>query len=315
MSSNKSLGFLLLLTGVGIIAYPIVMELNGFVMQRFSPFILWGLALIIFSSIMFSGIKVLCPQEAIVFTFFGEYYGTLKGAGIHFVNPLCRSFLPKISAPTSGGFSGSTAASSFSLADLALNKMSLKTKTINNDKQKVNDLLGNPIVVDTMVVWRIVDTAKVAFDVENYIEFLSSQCDASLRNVMSLYPYDQPEATSGKSLRCSIHDISEELKLEIQEKVGIAGLEITEAKITNMYYAPEIANAMLQRQQAQAITDAKQTIVEGAVDIVEMALNRLSANEVVQLDEERKAAMVSNLLVVLCGNKDATPVVNSGSLY
>jgi len=167
-----------------------------------------------------------------------------------------------------------------------------------------------------MVVWRVVDTAKVTFDVENYIEYLSSQCDSALRSIISLYPYDVPEdGTDGKSLRCSIDEISEELKAVIQSKAEVAGLEILEARITNMYYAPEIASAMLQRQQAKAIIDAKQTIVEGAVDIVDMALDRLSQNNIVDLDEERKAAMVSNLLVVLCGGKEAQPVVNSGSIY
>ena len=271
--------------------------------------------LIIASIFAFCSVKILRPQEALVYTLFGKYYGTLKGEGIFFVNPFCTSFSPELSDPTSAGVSLSEDGSSASV-EIKSNKLSLKTKTINNDKQKVNDLMGNPIIVDTMVVWRVVNTAKVAFDVDNYIEYLSSQCDSSLRNIISLYPYDVPEdPTGGKSLRCSIDEISEELKTAIQLKAEVAGLEILEARITNMYYAPEIASAMLQRQQAKAIIDAKQTIVEGAVDIVDMALDRLSHNDIVELDEERKAAMVSNLLVVLCGGKEAQPVVNSGSLY
>jgi len=274
-----------------------------------------AVVLFVISMFVFGGVKILRPQEAIVFTLFGQYYGTLKGAGIFFVNPFCTAFAPHLNEPTSAGISLSEEGATIS-ADLGIgkSKLSLKTKTINNDKQKVNDLMGNPIIVDTMVVWRVIDTAKVAFDVENYIEYLSSQCDAALRGVISLYPYDVP-GTNEKSLRCSIDEISEELKMAIGEKATIAGLEILDAKITNMYYAPEIASAMLQRQQAKAIIDAKQTIVEGAVDIVEMALDRLSQNNVVELDEERKAAMVSNLLVVLCGGKEAQPVVNSGSIY
>jgi len=276
-----------------------------------------AVVLLIASLFAFSSIAILRPQEAIVYTLFGVYYGTLKGEGIFLVNPFCIAFRLDLNEPTSAGVALSEDGVSASV-DLGVsrNKISLKTKTINNDKQKVNDLMGNPIIVDTMVVWRVVNTAKVAFDVDNYIEYLSSQCDAALRSIISLYPYDVPEdPTGGKSLRCSIDEISEELKLAIQHKAEVAGLEVLEARITNMYYAPEIASAMLQRQQAKAIIDAKQTIVEGAVDIVDMALDRLSNNNIVELDEERKAAMVSNLLVVLCGGKEAQPVVNSGSLY
>jgi len=276
-----------------------------------------AIALAIAALFAFSSIKILRPQEAVVYTLFGEYYGTLKGSGIFLVNPFLSPFAPELTEPTSAGISLSEEGVSVSTGTNWLGfpkDMSLKTKTINNDKQKVNDLLGNPIIVDTMVVWRVVDTAKASFDVENYIEYLSSQCDAALRGIISLYPYDVPE-TDEKSLRCSIDEISEELKKSIQTKAEVAGLEILEARITNMYYAPEIASAMLQRQQAKAIIDAKQTIVEGAVDIVDMALDRLSENDIVELDEERKATMVSNLLVVLCGGKEAQPVINSGSLY
>ena len=277
-----------------------------------------AVVLLIISIILFSCVEILRPQEAVVYTLFGKYYGTLKGSGIFAVNPLCVRFAPELGEPTSAGVSLSEEGVSVTTGSTNIfgGKLSLKTKTINNDKQKVNDLMGNPIIVDTMVVWRVVDTAKVAFDVENYIEYLSSQCDSALRSIISLYPYDVPEdPTGGKSLRCSIDEISEELKNAIQAKAEVAGLEILEARITNMYYAPEIASAMLQRQQAKAIIDAKQTIVEGAVDIVDMALDRLNQNNIVELDEERKAAMVSNLLVVLCGGKEAQPVVNSGSIY
>jgi len=187
--------------------------------------------------------------------------------------------------------------------------------TLNNDNQKINDQLGNPVVIGIVVVWRIVNTTKAVFNVDNYKEFLSIQCDSALRNIVRLYPYDSAGTDGEKSLQGSSLEISERLKEEIQAKVNIAGLEIIEAKITHLAYSQEIAAAMLQRQQASAIIDAKRLIVEGAVGMVEMALQRLSENDIVHLDEERKAAMVSNLLVVLCGSKDAQPVVNSGSLY
>lgn len=186
---------------------------------------------------------------------------------------------------------------------------------MSNDKQKVNDALGNPVIIGIVVVWRVVNTAKAVFSVDNFTEFLSIQCDSALRNIVRLYPYDASDDLDEKSLRGSSQEIAESLKTEIQGKVDIAGLEILEAKITHLSYAPEIAAAMLQRQQASAIIAARQMIVEGAVGMVEMALAKLSEQNIVELDEERKAAMVSNLLVVLCGNKDAQPVVNSGSIY
>jgi len=196
-------------------------------------------------------------------------------------------------------------------------RISLKTLTLNNEKQKINDKLGNPIEIGIVVIWRVVNTARAVFNVDNYGEFLSIQCDSALRNTVRLYPYDvSDDGNAGeKSLRGSSLEIAERLREEIQEKVEVAGLEIMEAKITTLAYAPEIAAAMLQRQQASAVIDAKQLIVEAAVGMVESALTQLSEREVVHLDEERKAAMVSNLLVVLCGSREAQPVVNSGSLY
>jgi regulator of protease activity HflC (stomatin/prohibitin superfamily) len=189
--------------------------------------------------------------------------------------------------------------------------------TLNNDKQKINDKLGNPIEIGIVVIWRVVNTARAAFNVDNYAEFLSMQCDSSLRNIVRLYPYDVADEANldEKSLRGSSIEIAQNLQAEIQGKVEIAGLEIVEAKITTLAYAPEIAAAMLQRQQASAVVDAKQKIVEASVGMVEAALNKLAERQVVELDEERKATMVSNLMVVLCSNRDTQPVVNSGSLY
>ena len=193
----------------------------------------------------------------------------------------------------------------------------------STSRQKINDCLGNPVEISIAVMWRVVDTAKAVFNVDNYKEYLSLQCDSAVRNIVRIYPYDVAQGvdTTGDgladegSLRGSSETVAMRIRDEIQSKVRDAGIEIIEARITYLAYAPEIAAVMLQRQQASAIIDARKMIVEGAVGMVEMALARLSENKTVELDEERKAAMVSNLLVVLCGNRDAQPVVNSGSLY
>lgn len=276
----------------------------------------------IIGPILFAGLKILKPNEALVLTLFGKYYGTLKGEGFFFVNPFVAAFNPSAqttstatsvleqAAASSGG--KQTQTTSFKKASKII---SLKTMTLSNEKQKINDELGNPIIIGIVVIWKVINTAKAAFNVDDYTEFLSIQCDSSLRNIVRLYPYDASAEDGEKSLRGSSQEVAEKLKDEIQSRVDIAGLEIIEAKITHLAYAPEIASAMLQRQQASAIIAARQMIVEGAVGMVEMALEKLNENDIVHLDEERKAAMVSNLLVVLCGNKDAQPIVNSGSLY
>ena len=208
-------------------------------------------------------------------------------------------------------------------AEMVSKKVSLKIMTLNNARQKINDCLGNPVEIGIAVMWRVTDTAKAVFNVDNYKEYLSLQCDSALRNIVRIYPYDvAPNVdTTGDghadegSLRGSSEVVAGRIRDEIQSKVQEAGLEIIEARITYLAYAPEIAAVMLQRQQASAIIDARKMIVDGAVGMVEMALERLNQGGLVQLDEERKAAMVSNLLVVLCGNHDAQPIVNTGSLY
>lgn len=272
------------------------------------------------------GLKVLKPQEALVLTLFGKYVGTLKSEGFYFVNPFVTAVNP--AAGTKLNQSGDIEASNSkvkvnSSSEILSKKISLKMMTLSNTKQKINDCLGNPIEIGIAVIWRVKDTAKAVFNVDNYKEYLSLQCDAALRNIVRLYPYDVSNNvdTTGDgefddgSLRGSSEVVAQRIKQEIQDKVAEAGLEIVEARITYLAYAPEIAAVMLQRQQASAIIDARKMIVDGAVGMVEMALDRLNENNVVDLDEERKAQMVSNLLVVLCGNKDATPIVNSGSLY
>lgn len=282
--------------------------------------------------IPFCGLKVIKPQEALVLTLFGKYVGTLKGDGFYFVNPFCSSVNPaaKTKLSQSGDVKGDSQKSNGNAAngssvhiEVSSNKISLKIMTLNNNRQKINDCLGNPIEIGIAVMWRVVDTAKATFNVDNYKEYLSLQCDSALRNIVRIYPYDVATNidTTGDgiadegSLRGSSEVVAARIREEIQQKVTEAGLEIIEARITYLAYAPEIAAVMLQRQQASAIVDARRMIVDGAVGMVEMALERLNEKNVVELDEERKAAMVSNLLVVLCGNRDAQPIVNSGSLY
>ncbi len=292
-----------------------------------------GLIYVLTGWLLFCGLTVLRPQEAAVLTLFGKYIGTLKGDGFYWVNPFCTAVNPAAETrlKQSGDVDGAAGGNLLSLATTNQNvqvkvvnkKISLKIMTLNNSRQKINDCLGNPIEIGIAVMWRVTDTAKAVFNVDNYKEYLSLQCDSALRNIVRLYPYDVAENvdTTGDgqadegSLRGSSEIVAERIRKEIQTKVEQAGLEILEARITYLAYAPEIAAVMLQRQQASAIIDARKMIVDGAVGMVEMALDRLSEKEVVTLDEERKAAMVSNLLVVLCGNRDAQPIVNSGSLY
>ena len=269
--------------------------------------------------VLFIGLRTLRPNEAFVLTLFGRYYGTLKGAGFYWVNPFCLAINPSATpagaAPTTVSFKAAVTTESINIAVGGNKKVSLKAMTLSNEKQKINDHLGNPIIIGIVVIWKVVNTAKAVFAVDNYKEYLSIQCDSALRNIVRLYPYDSAGSDNEKSLRGSSVEVAAMLREEIQSKVEVAGLEIIEARITHLSYSEEIAAVMLQRQQASAIIDARQMIVEGAVGMVEMALAKLGENNIVNLDEERKAAMVSNLLVVLCGNKDAQPIVNSGSIY
>ena len=283
--------------------------------------------------ILLCGLKVLKPQEALVLTLFGKYTGTLKGEGFYWVNPFCTAVNPAAktklnqSGDVDGGHSGKSillnTGSGAGTAEMVSKKVSLKIMTLNNARQKINDCLGNPVEIGIAVMWRVTDTAKAVFNVDNYKEYLSLQCDSALRTIGRIYPYDvAPNVdTTGDghadegSLRGSSEVVAGRIRDEIQSKVQEAGLEIIEARITYLAYAPEIAAVMLQRQQASAIIDARKMIVDGAVGMVEMALERLNQGGLVQLDEERRAAMVSNLLVVLCGNHDAQPIVNTGSLY
>ncbi len=326
--SNRRIGMPVLLISLLLYFGAIAAAIVGGVFEII-PLVVVGVAYCCIGWIVWPGLRVLKPQEALVLTLFGKYVGTIKDAGFYFVNPFCTAVNP--AAGTKLSQSGDVnapkpAVSTNGQAQLEMGiskKVSLKIMTLSNNKQKINDCLGNPVEIGIAVTWRVVDTAKAVFNVDNYKEYLSLQCDSALRNIVRLYPYDvSPNVdTTGDgiadegSLRGSSEVVAARIRDEIQSRVTEAGLEIIEARITYLAYAPEIAAVMLQRQQASAIVDARKLIVDGAVGMVEMALESLSKKGVVDLDEERKAAMVSNLLVVLCGNKDATPVVNSGSLY
>ncbi|MBQ8848031.1 MAG: zf-TFIIB domain-containing protein [Candidatus Gastranaerophilales bacterium] len=253
----------------------------------FSAF--FAFPLIFIGVFLLKGFVVLKPQEALVLTLFGKYAGTLKGAGFHYINPLTASY--------NGAAFGGT--------------ISLKARTLENGRQKINDKSGNPIEVGIIIIWEVKDTAKALFNVDDYSSFLSAQSDSVLRNIVRMYPYDAPDDSDVQSLRGDSAEISAKLKKEIQMAVRNAGLKIVDAKITHLAYSTEIAAAMLQRQQANAVIDARKAIVDGAVDIVELALNKLQRNTNIILDDKTKANMVNNLLVVLCANKEAQPVIKN----
>ena len=275
--------------------------------------------------LLFAGLKVIHPNEARVFTLFGLYYGTVKNAGFFYVNPFCMSFSPSYNATKAEAALGvkETAKQGISAATTvsSTKAVSMKKQTLDNRRQKVNDILGNPIIIGAIVIWYVENPTQAVFSVENYQEYLSIQTDSTIRNVSRLYPYDvfsEDENLDGvreKTLRGSALEIADTMKTELQKRVSAAGLVIEEVRITHLAYAEEIAMAMLQRQQAAAIIAARAKIVDGAVGMVKMAIDKLGEDNIILLDEERKAAMVSNLLVVLCGNRDAQPIINSGTIY
>ena len=329
--TGRKYGMAVLLGYLALLAAAVLAIIYGAVRGHVF-FVVLGVLYVSLGWIALCGLRILKPQEALVLTLFGKYIGTLKGEGFYYVNPFCSAVNPAANTKLSqsgdvdGAKNGIVIAAgqtSGSIEVAGNKKISLKIMTLNNSRQKINDCLGNPVEIGIAVMWRVVDTAKAVFDVDNYKEYLSLQCDSALRNIVRIYPYDvAPNVdTTGDgvadegSLRGSSEIVAERIRKEIQQRVDAAGIEIIEARITYLAYATEIAAVMLQRQQASAIIDARKMIVDGAVGMVEMALERLSENNVVALDDERKAAMVSNLLVVLCGNRDAQPVVKSGSLY
>lgn len=320
--SEKNNGFIMMILFIILYIISIALIVAGGIIENFI-LVTIGIIWACIGWFPFKGLIILKPQEAIVFTLFGKYKGTLKGDGFYWVNPFCSSINPaaKTHLRQSDDIGETTIIND--IQPMINKKISLKIMTLNNNRQKINDCLGNPVEIGIAVIWKVKDTAKAVFNVDNYKEYLSLQCDTALRNIVRIYPYDvAPNVdTTGDgiadegSLRGSSEIVALRIKEEIQNKVENAGLEIIEARITYLAYAQEIAAVMLQRQQASAIVDARKMIVDGAVGTVEMALERLNASGIVELDDERKAAMVSNLLVVLCGNHDAQPIINSGSLY
>ncbi len=272
-------GYILLLIALillGVSAY-------GFIS---SAFVLGGLSFFV-SMVLMSGLAVINPKEAIVTTFFGDYTGTMKQTGLRWVNPL-----------------------------YSKKKISLRARNLNGQTLKVNDKMGNPIEIAAVVVWQVADSAKALFEVDDYTLFVQIQSEAAVRHLASTCAYDSMEDEDAPvTLRDSTGQINILLERELNERLERAGVDVLEARISHLAYSPEIAGAMLQRQQATAVVSARKQIVEGAVGMVEMALARLAEKGVVHLDEERKAAMVSNLLVVLCGEKSVSPVVNAGTLY
>lgn len=271
-----------------------------------------GLPLLIF---LLSGLFTLQPNEARVLVLFGRYKGTVRTSGFHWGNPFYSNgpqaaaswrasiVAAKVGAPATPG-----------QKPPARNKISLRARTLNGDRLKVNDKAGNPIEIAAVVVWRVGDTVQAMFDVESYESYVTTQSESALRHLANLYAYDHGEENQ-PTLRSNVEEVSQALRAELQERLAKAGVAVDEARLTHLAYAPEIAQAMLRRQQAEAVIAARQKIVHGAVSMVDMALKELADKSVVTLDDERKAAMVSNLMVVLCGDSEVHPVVNTGTLY
>ena len=266
--------------------------------------------------LVLSGLFTLQPNEARVLILFGSYKGTVRAAGFHWANPFYARSRGRAPLSQSDGASATTAQQTrqLFLASRLPTKISLRAHNFNSDKLKVNDKRGNPVEIAAVVVWRVADTAQAVFDVEDYESYVEVQSESAIRSVASAYAYDQGEQEE-ITLRDGGEEVSRELTKELQARLDTAGVHVEEARLTHLAYAPEIASAMLRRQQAEAIISARAKIVLGAVSMVEMALRELETKAVVQLDEERRAAMVSNLLVVLCGTAEASPVINTGTLY
>lgn len=277
-------GWPLLFVNLVLFAAAIWILVFGIVHHLAATFVIGFVVLLVAALVMCGGFFVVNPNEAAVLLLFGDYRGTEKVNGFHWTNP----FVQRV-------------------------KLSLRARTLNGQRIKVNDRLGNPIEIASVVVWQIRDTAQAKFDVDNYLDYVNTQSETALRHLASSYPYDAGEEEL--SLRGATDEINVHLQRELQERLSRAGVTVLEARLSHLAYAPEIAGAMLQRQQATAVIAARKKIVEGAVGMVEDALRGLRQGNLVELDEERKAAMVSNLLVVLCSEHAAQPVINTGTLY
>ncbi|MBE5023262.1 SPFH domain-containing protein [Olsenella sp. DSM 107455] len=281
-----------------------------------------GIVLLIVAIIVTCGFFSLQPGQARVLVLFGNYVGTVRESGFYWVNPFYSHSLGSDGTGASIDVSleeGTPSVKAAAAAKTLSTKVSLRARTLNGDRLKVNDKMGNPIEIATVVVWHVADTAKALFDVDHYPSYVAMQTETALRHVASVYAYDHMEdddaSNSSITLRSNIEEVSETLKQELDRRLAPAGVSVDDARLTHLAYAPEIAQAMLRRQQAEAIIAARKKIVEGAVSMVDMALKELSDGGVVEFDEDRKAVMASNLMVVLCGESEAQPVLNTGSLY
>lgn len=262
---------------------------------------------------LLKGFFTLQPNEARVLVLFGDYKGTVRSSGFHWGNPFYTNGPRQVSAFSTAPLNKS-GGSAVSHHTLGRNKISLRARTLNGEKLKVNDKRGNPIEIAAVVVWRVGDTAQATFDVDNYENYVLTQSESALRHLASLYSYDYGEDNE-ITLRSNVTEVSQALRAELQDRLAKAGVTVDEARLTHLAYAPEIAQAMLRRQQAEAVIAARQKIVQGAVSMVDMALKEIAEKQVLALDDERKAAMVSNLMVVLCGEAEVHPVLNTGTLY
>lgn len=262
---------------------------------------------------LLKGFFTLQPNEARVLVLFGDYKGTVRSSGFHWGNPFYTNGPRQVSAFSTAPLNKS-GGSAVSHHTLGRNKISLRARTLNGQKLKVNDKRGNPIEIAAVVVWRVGDTAQATFDVDNYENYVLTQSESALRHLASLYSYDYGEDNE-ITLRSNVTEVSQALRAELQDRLAKAGVTVDEARLTHLAYAPEIAQAMLRRQQAEAVIAARQKIVQGAVSMVDMALKEIAEKQVLALDDERKAAMVSNLMVVLCGEAEVHPVLNTGTLY
>jgi len=311
---------------VGDIALLIFAIKDGFetIGQPHVALLLLSILLLPLFILLLTGFYTLQPNEARVLVLFGDYKGTVRTSGFHWGNPFYTNGpgqpgllaqAAAIQGALQGKLAGAKAGTTGSgQKTMGRNKISLRARTLNGDKLKVNDKRGNPIEIAAVVVWRVGDTAQATFDVDNYENYVSTQSESALRHLASLYAYDYGEEHE-ITLRSNVVEVSQALRAELQERLAKAGVAVDEARLTHLAYAPEIAQAMLRRQQAEAVIAARQKIVQGAVSMVEMALKDLADKHVVELDDERKASMVSNLMVVLCGESEVHPVINTGTLY
>lgn len=288
--------------------------------QSRTPLIIVSILLLPLCIILLKGFFTLQPNEARVLVLFGDYKGTVRKSGFHWGNPFYTNGPQQVGTHAEGTGALSklagtkTGTTAMPRQTLGRNKISLRARTLNGDKLKVNDKRGNPIEIAAVVVWRVEDTAQATFDVDNYENYVPTQSESALRHLASLYSYDYGEENE-ITLRSNVTEVSQALRAELQERLVKAGVVVDEARLTHLAYAPEIAQAMLRRQQAEAVIAARQKIVQGAVSMVDMALKELAEKQVLVLDDERKAAMVSNLMVVLCGESEVHPVLNTGTLY